>query len=40
MKSDSHAIDYRVITERQQEMWATGDFNEIARQAMPCSWAA
>lgn len=32
MKEESHSVDYRAVTERQQETWATGDFNEIARQ--------
>ena len=25
-------VDYQALTARQQEMWATGDFHEIARQ--------
>ncbi|MBI3898809.1 MAG: methyltransferase domain-containing protein [Gammaproteobacteria bacterium] len=29
--------DYRAITERQQAMWATGDYHEIARQMMSAS---
>jgi ubiquinone/menaquinone biosynthesis C-methylase UbiE len=32
-------IDYRAITARQQATWATGDFNEIARQIIPVSEA-
>jgi ubiquinone/menaquinone biosynthesis C-methylase UbiE len=32
-----NSIDYRAITERQQATWATGDFNELARQIMPVS---
>jgi ubiquinone/menaquinone biosynthesis C-methylase UbiE len=29
--------DYRLVTERQQATWATGDFNELARQVMSIS---
>jgi ubiquinone/menaquinone biosynthesis C-methylase UbiE len=32
-------IDYRAITARQQATWATGDFNELARQIIPVSEA-
>lgn len=32
-------IDYGAITVRQQATWATGDFNEVARQIMPVSEA-
>lgn len=39
METDSNSIDFRVITERQQATWATGDFNEIARQVMSVSEA-
>jgi SAM-dependent methyltransferase len=31
--------DYKAITERQQATWATGDFNELARQVVPVSEA-
>jgi SAM-dependent methyltransferase len=31
------AVDYRELTQRQQATWATGDFNEIARQVMGAS---
>lgn len=31
--------DYEAVTERQQTIWATGDFNEIARLTMPMSEA-
>jgi SAM-dependent methyltransferase len=31
------AVDYRGLTERQQATWATGDFNEVARQIMGVS---
>jgi ubiquinone/menaquinone biosynthesis C-methylase UbiE len=37
MPAESPSIDYRVITERQQATWATGDFHEIARQVMTVS---
>ena len=30
-------IDYRAITARQQATWATGDFNELARQIIRMS---
>lgn len=39
METGSHSIDYRVITERQQAAWATGDFSELARQVVPVSEA-
>jgi SAM-dependent methyltransferase len=32
MGDKSHSPDYGGITARQQETWATGDFNQIARQ--------
>lgn len=28
----NQSVDYRAVTARQQETWATGDFHEIARQ--------
>jgi SAM-dependent methyltransferase len=31
-------VDYSTLTARQQEMWATGDFHEIARQNMAMGW--
>lgn len=30
--TDRNSTDFRAITRRQKETWATGDFNEIARQ--------
>src|SRR5690554_614112 len=30
--SDKQRLDYQTITARQKEVWATGDFHEIARQ--------
>jgi ubiquinone/menaquinone biosynthesis C-methylase UbiE len=30
--SQNPSIDYQAITARQQDVWATGDFHEIARQ--------
>ena len=30
-------LDLKAITERQQAAWATGDFNELARQLLPVS---
>jgi ubiquinone/menaquinone biosynthesis C-methylase UbiE len=39
MESTTSSVDYRAITERQQTGWASGDFNEIARQVMPVSAA-
>jgi SAM-dependent methyltransferase len=30
--SQNQRVDYQVVTARQQETWATGDFHEIARQ--------
>jgi ubiquinone/menaquinone biosynthesis C-methylase UbiE len=39
MATDSHPVDYRVITERQQATWATGDFHEIGRQVVAVSEA-
>lgn len=33
----SDAPDYEALTHRQQATWATGDFNELARQVMPVS---
>lgn len=32
-----HHVDYQAITARQQAVWATGDFNELARQILPVS---
>lgn len=32
MKTNDNLTDYQNITEQQQTTWATGDFNEIARQ--------
>lgn len=32
MRDRSHTNDYGAISARQQETWATGDFNQIARQ--------
>lgn len=32
MNDDQELPDYKAITERQQETWGLGDFNEIARQ--------
>lgn len=32
-----NTIDFGAITARQQATWATGDFNELARQIMPVS---
>lgn len=37
MATNPTAPDYRLITERQQATWATGDFNELARQVMSVS---
>jgi ubiquinone/menaquinone biosynthesis C-methylase UbiE len=31
------SIDYGAITARQQAVWATGDFHELARQILPVS---
>ncbi len=39
MESTTGSIDYRTITDRQQAGWASGDFNEIARQVIPVSEA-
>lgn len=30
--SHKESVDYRAVTARQKEVWATGDFHEIARQ--------
>jgi SAM-dependent methyltransferase len=30
--TDSHALDYQAVTQRQRLTWASGDFHEIARQ--------
>lgn len=32
MTDATHQTDYNEVTNRQQEAWATGDFNEVARQ--------
>ena len=32
-----NTIDYQAITARQQAVWASGDFNELARQILPVS---
>ncbi|ELZ01331.1 methyltransferase type 11 [Natrialba chahannaoensis JCM 10990] len=32
MTDETQSTDYAEVTKRQQETWATGDFNEIARQ--------
>jgi ubiquinone/menaquinone biosynthesis C-methylase UbiE len=32
MGKEANSSDYALITKRQQETWATGDFHEIARQ--------
>jgi len=32
MKDNTNLADYQKITDQQQTTWATGDFNEIARQ--------
>jgi ubiquinone/menaquinone biosynthesis C-methylase UbiE len=37
METKSQAVDFGAITERQQQMWASGDFNEMARQVMSVS---
>jgi SAM-dependent methyltransferase len=39
MQTETQAIDYRALTERQQSTWATGDFHEIARQVVSVSEA-
>jgi ubiquinone/menaquinone biosynthesis C-methylase UbiE len=39
MATNTPTPDYRTITERQQATWATGDFNELARQVMSVSEA-
>jgi ubiquinone/menaquinone biosynthesis C-methylase UbiE len=39
MDPSAGAIDYGAITERQQASWASGDFNELARQVMTVSAA-
>ena len=39
MATDNESVDYRLITDRQQQIWATGDFHEIARQVMTVSEA-
>ena len=39
MESRTDPVDYHGITERQQATWATGDFNELARQIMSVSEA-
>lgn len=37
METNASSPDYGAITERQQATWATGDFNEIARQIVSVS---
>lgn len=37
MATNPSSPDYALITERQQATWATGDFNELARQTMSAS---
>jgi SAM-dependent methyltransferase len=37
MESRPDSINYRAITDRQQATWATGDFNELARQIVGVS---
>jgi ubiquinone/menaquinone biosynthesis C-methylase UbiE len=37
MTPNPGVVDYGQITERQQATWATGDFNELARQLIPVS---
>jgi ubiquinone/menaquinone biosynthesis C-methylase UbiE len=32
MEKSGNGVDFGVITEEQQETWATGDFHEVARQ--------
>ncbi|MFD1562185.1 hypothetical protein ACFR99_01185 [Haloarchaeobius amylolyticus] len=32
MNDGTQSVDYEGITEGQRETWASGDFNEIARQ--------
>jgi ubiquinone/menaquinone biosynthesis C-methylase UbiE len=32
MEKESGAVDLRLVTRRQRDVWATGDFHEIARQ--------
>lgn len=39
MSSQSGATQYQAITERQQQTWATGDFNVISRLTIPMSEA-
>lgn len=39
MGTGAQSVDYSTITQRQQATWATGDFNEIARQVMSASEA-
>ncbi|MEX0732201.1 MAG: class I SAM-dependent methyltransferase [Aquisalimonadaceae bacterium] len=39
MQAEKTDIDYASITERQQTVWAAGDFHEIARQTMSMSEA-
>lgn len=39
MESHTESIDYRGITDRMQAAWATGDFNELARQIVGVSEA-
>lgn len=34
---DTNSVDFRAITDRQQKVWATGDFHELARQTMAAS---
>ena len=37
METKNAAVDFGAITERQQQTWASGDFNELARQVMSAS---
>jgi ubiquinone/menaquinone biosynthesis C-methylase UbiE len=32
MAKEAGSVDYGLVTQRQQETWATGDFHEVARQ--------
>lgn len=34
MQTPSGSADFQAITQKQQTVWATGDFNEVARQVM------
>ena len=37
MQTPSNTADFEAITKRQQTVWASGDFNEVARQVMAVS---